>query len=72
MLAISSMTFAIEQNTKDCGDCYTEFDTKLFLPLSTAVSYVIIAGGAVVATISVSNKIAQFLYIYNNEQQNNE
>jgi hypothetical protein len=36
------MTFAIEQNTKDCGDCYTEFDTKLFLPLSTAVSYVII------------------------------
>ena len=68
MLAISSMTFATEQNTKD----YTEFDTKLFLPLSTAVSYVIIAGGAVVATISVSNKIAQFLYIYNNEQQNNE
>jgi hypothetical protein len=60
----SGLTFATEQNTKD----YTEFDTKLFLPLSTAVSYVIIAGGAVVATISVSNKIAQFLYIYNNEQ----
>jgi len=68
MLAISSMTFATEQNTKD----YTEINKILLLPLGTAVSYVILAGGAVVATISVSNKIAEFLYVYNNEQQNNE
>ena len=63
MLAISSMTFATEQNTKD----YTEINKKLLFPLGTAVSYVILAGGAVVATISVSNKIAEFLYVYNNE-----
>jgi hypothetical protein len=68
MLAISSITFATEQNTKD----YTEINKKLLFPVGTAASYVALAGGVVVATISVSNKIAQFLYIYNNEQQNNE
>jgi hypothetical protein len=58
ILFFSSITFATEQNTKD----YTEINKKLLFPVGTAASYVALAGGVVVATISVSNKIAQWYY----------